>query len=227
MLPIDKVSELLGLIDDNKKISFDQKYAENLYLDYNEQKCVDDSKQVNYISDNLANKEVLLIAPGKSVGEYKDKIKEISSNPNIITISLNLVEEFGQQYIVVTRKGLYDSICSNDRKLITLSSVDTKKRENVSVLDYKKWTEIVDGKVYDSSSVVAFKLIETAHVKKVYLAGFDGFSLGINDNYYEPEMRVQVLEKQANERNLFYKNRIRSIKDSGIDVIFVTPSKYE
>ena len=90
----------------------------------------------------------------------------------------------------------------------------------------KKWTEILDGKVYDSSSVVAFKIIETANVKKIYLAGFDGFSLGINDNYYEPEMRVQVLEKQAEERDLFYKNRIHNIKEKGIDVIFVTPSKY-
>ena len=43
MLPVDQVAELLGMIDENKKISFDKEYAEELYRQYNERKSIDDA----------------------------------------------------------------------------------------------------------------------------------------------------------------------------------------
>ena len=40
MLPIDQVGELLSMIDEGKKISFDKNYAEELYRKYNETKSM-------------------------------------------------------------------------------------------------------------------------------------------------------------------------------------------
>lgn len=47
MLPIDQVGELLGMIAEDKKISFDKNYAEGLYRQYNEDKTVDDTAVVD------------------------------------------------------------------------------------------------------------------------------------------------------------------------------------
>jgi 4-hydroxy 2-oxovalerate aldolase len=59
------------------------------------------------------------------------------------------------------------------------------------------------------------------------LAGFDGFSVNINDNYYDPNMRHPVNAEQAQRRNTYYRDLIRRIKDSGINIEFITPSMYE
>ena len=58
------------------------------------------------------------------------------------------------------------------------------------------------------------------------LAGFDGFSADINENYYEKGMRHTISSSQAHERNDFYKKLIASILSKG-NVKFVTPSMYE
>ena len=61
---------------------------------------------------------------------------------------------------------------------------------------------------------------------EICLAGFDGFSSDINENYYSPDLRHPVTPQQAKERNEFYKEYILALKNSGIKVTFLTPSKY-
>lgn len=225
MLPIDQVGELLGMITEEKKISFDIDYAEKLYFDYNAEKTVDDVQDVSELLEEISGKELLLIAPGKSIAKYRKEIVRLAGSDNVFTISLNLLDDFLQDYVLVTRKEILDESAGKKKKLIVMSSISKGRLENTRVLNYESWIE-KNGKTYDSSSVAAFKLAEMSGCKKIYLAGFDGFSVGINENYYDPGMRVPVLEKQAKDRNRFYSQRIKKILDSGIDVQFVTPSKY-
>ena len=62
---------------------------------------------------------------------------------------------------------------------------------------------------------------------KKFFAGFDGFSVDINENYYDPDMRRPVKAEQAERRNTYYRDFITRIKNSGIKVVFITPSLYE
>lgn len=225
MLPIDQVSELLGMLNEDKKISFDQKYAEHLYTEYNAGKAVDDTFVIRELKEELLAKEILLIAPGKSIENYRDRIADFASRDNVIAISLNLIEDFGQRYVLITRKEIYDEGIENGSNIIVMSSVSKGGRGNVKVLNYENWIER-NGKTYDSSSIVAFKLIESCGCSKVYLAGFDGFSVGINENYYNSLMRVPVTDEQARERNKFYTERIHKMIDSGIKVECITPTRY-
>ena len=64
-------------------------------------------------------------------------------------------------------------------------------------------------------------------VKKIILAGFDGFSSNINENYFDFTLRRPVSEEQAIKRNSYYKNLFDVIKRKGVEVVFITPSKYE
>lgn len=84
MLPIDQVAELLGLISEEKKISFDKTYAEELYRKYNESKAVDDSSVIADLTSKLKGKSVLPVAPGKSVGQALELIKEYKTKENVI-----------------------------------------------------------------------------------------------------------------------------------------------
>ena len=70
-------------------------------------------------------------------------------------------------------------------------------------------------------------LLKACGVKEILLAGFDGFHVNINKNYYDPEMRRPVNTEQVDRRNNYYKDFIKRIADTGIDIKFITPSLYE
>lgn len=225
MLPIDQVGELLAMIAPEKKISFDKNYAEEVYRKYNEGKAVDDTTIVEELKQEFANKKVLLVAPGKSIAENMDAIKEKATGEDVVTIGLNTVLDFND-YLLTTRKDIYDSAVSEGRKLIVCSNISKGGRGNVKILNYANWIEF-DGRTHDSSSVIAINLLKACGVKEIMLAGLDGFVVNINENYFDPNLRHPVTPEQVERRNNYYRDFINRVKDEGTKVTFVTPSKYE
>jgi 4-hydroxy 2-oxovalerate aldolase len=104
MLPIEQVGELLSLIPEEKRISFDQTFAEELYRKFNESKVVDDISVVNDLKAEFLGKKVLLVAPGKKAGENLQKIKEILQQDDVISIGLNSTFDLDFDYLITTRK---------------------------------------------------------------------------------------------------------------------------
>lgn len=226
MLPIDQVGELLGMIEEDKKISFDKDYAEELYRKYNESMTVDDDSVVQELKTEFDGKTVLLIAPGKSVSESLDEIKDHINKDEIVTIGLNSTLDLDYDYIITTRTDIYEKELAAGRNLIVPSNVSKGGRGNVKILDYSKWIE-VDERTHDSSSVIIMNLLKECGVKEMLLAGFDGFHVNINQNYYDPEMRRPVNTEQVDRRNKYYKDFIKRIADTGVEINFITPSLYE
>lgn len=226
MLPIDQVGELLGMIAEEKKISFDKNYAEELYRRYNECKIVNDGTVVQELKTELRDKKVLLVAPGKSVGAAMEKINMLMQDPDVIAVGLNSTLEVDFDYLLTTRTDIYNKALDEGKNIIVPSNVSKGGRGNVKVLNYRDWIE-VDERTHDSSSVIAFNLLKACGVKEMQLAGFDGFSVNINDNYHDPNMRRPVNLEQVERRNRYYKELIHRLKESGIKIDFVTPSLYE
>lgn len=225
MLPINQVGELLGMIITEKKVSFDRDYAEELYRQYNESKTVDDTEVVQELIKIFNGKRILLIAPGKSINYAMNVIKNISDKEDVVTIGLNTKLDFND-YLLTTRKEIYDDAVAEGLKIIVCSNISKGGRGNVKILNYGNWIE-VDERTHDSSSVIALNLLKACAVKEILLAGFDGFDININENYYDPNMRHPVNPEQVERRNNFYKNFIKKIGDDGINIQFITPSKYE
>lgn len=226
MLPIDQVGELLGMIAEEKKISFDKNYAEELYREYNESKAVDDTSVVSELKAEFEGKRVLLVAPGKSIGSAIDKINEYIKMENVVSIGLNSTLDIKFDYLLTTRKDIYDKAVEDGKSVIVPSNVSKGGRGKVKILNYRNWID-VDERTHDSSSVIAMNLLKACDVKEILLAGFDGFSVDINENYYDPNMRRPVKAEQAERRNVYYKKFIGSISESGIKIDFITPSLYE
>ncbi|MBR5022771.1 MAG: aldolase catalytic domain-containing protein [Oscillospiraceae bacterium] len=225
MLPIDQVGELLAMISEEKKISFDKNYAEEIYRQYNESKAVNDATVVEELTAAFAGKTILLVAPGKSISEHKEKIVAVSEADDVVTIGLNTVTD-SNDYLLTTRKDIYDSAVASGKNVIVCSNISKGGRGNVRILNYSNWID-VDDRTHDSSSVIALNLLKACGVKCVKLAGFDGFSANINENYFDPNMRRPVTIEQAERRNKYYKEFINRIKEGGVNVEFITPSKYE
>lgn len=224
MLPIEQVAELLSMISEDKKISFDKNYAEELYFQYNSKNNFDDSPTVSYLINCFKDKEVLIIAPGKSILLAKDKINSFLSNKNIVSISLNNFE-FKTDFVLTTRLESFEKAKKLGLNVIVPSNLSAKNDNNIKTINYSKWIMTSD-KTYDSSGVIALNLITALGVKQIYLAGFDGFSSSINDNYFDTTMRKPVSEKQAFTRNKFYHDFFDNLNKK-IPIIFITDSYYK
>ncbi|MDO4191299.1 MAG: aldolase catalytic domain-containing protein [Bacteroidales bacterium] len=226
-LPIDQVAELLGMIAEEKRISFDKNYAEELWRAYNEKKEVDDSAVVAEMKTILSGRDVLLVGPGKSIITHAEEIKAMIARENIVSIGLNLTGDLPVDYQMVTRQDLFEADMAEGNPVITTSNVSKGARGNVKVLNYKNWIEISDGRTHDSSAVIMLNLLKAVGVKTIYLAGLDGFEVNINENYADPNLRHPVSVEQMERRNKYYKRFIQTIASSGIDIHFVTPSLYQ
>lgn len=225
MLPIDQVAELLGLIREDKKISFDKEYAEKLYFEYNARRKCDDTEVVERLKSVFEGKSILLVAPGKSIIDATSIIEQKIMKKDIISIALNNWEMFNTDYVFVTRQEVLEPSKISGKKVITTTSITEKKDAKTEVIDYEKWI-LVDGEVQDSSGIMVMNLLAECGVKELYLAGFDGFHVNVNKNYFDKTMNHPITAEQAEKRNTFFKNYITNLKKS-IPVKFLTESMYD
>lgn len=226
MLPIDQVGELLSMIAPEKKISFDKTYAENLYRKYNEEKCIDDTADVAALKEIFSGKEVLLVAPGKSILTARDSIQNVLTQKDVISLGLNMVTDLPLDFFFATKQEPYEEVVASGKNIITLSRVFSGKRDGVYVLNYKDWIN-VDGQTQDASIVIMFNLLKACQVKTILLAGFDGFSSDINENYFDPNLRRPISPEQAEEKNSYTRGLIQKMRNDGMQIQFLTSSKYD
>lgn len=226
MLPVEQVAELLSLIAEEKKISFDKEYAEQLYLSYNARRHQDDDPAIQKLTQTLRGKKVLLIAPGKRLLEGKTVVQELLADPEVVSISLNNFECFNTDFVLTTRLDAFHKAQADGKNIIVTNGIcDEETKDNILVIDYKKWITVENG-VQDSSGIVALKLMTACGASELLLAGFDGFSVDINQNYYDMTMRHPVTEEQAKQRNEYFRSYVKRLRTT-IPVTFLTKSLYE
>ncbi len=225
MLPVDQVAKLLSMIAEEKKISFDKEYAEQLYLSYNARRHANDDPVIAALTEHIKDKRVLLIAPGKRLEDGSEAIKELLNNDDVVSISLNAFDKFETDFVLTTRVDAFQNAVANHKKIIATSGVTTENGNDIHVIDYEKWITLEKG-VNDSSGIVALKLMTACGAKEIILAGFDGFSVDMNQNYYDKTMRRPVTEEQAKERNEYFREYVRRLR-ANIPVTYLTKSLYE
>ena len=142
-----------------------------------------------------------------------------------MSISLNIWDKFETDYVFATRYDAYTAAVNAKRNVITTSSICEEERKNVYVIDYQKWV-VVDGEVQDSSGILVMSLLRHCGVSKLVLAGFDGFHVNLNKNYYDKTMGHPVTAEQAEKRNAYFRNYVKNLRRE-ISVIFLTESLYE
>lgn len=225
MLPVEQVAELLGLIAEEKKISFDKEYAEQLYLSYNARRHQDDDPAIQRLTQEITGKRVLLIAPGKRLPEGEETIRALLAEPDVVSVCLNSFDRFDTDYVLTTRLDAFDSARRAGKRIIATSGICGAPEEDVLVIDYQKWITVENG-VQDSSGIVALKLMTACGAAELLLAGFDGFSVDINQNYCDMTLRHPVTEEQAKQRNEYFGTYVKRLRAT-VPVTFLTKSRYE
>lgn len=224
ILTVDQIDELLGMIDENRKISFDVDYAEQIYKTYNE-KQYDDVRSLEILSSAVKDKKALILAPGSSIAHSRELIMEKMKEEGTISIALNHYKLFPTDYVFITKKVLWEELPQDRTGVITTSNVCSTPGNSMIIFDYLKWGSF-QGKRNDMSIVALMNILIEAGVSEVLLAGFDGFSVDITRNYYDESLKRPVTIEQAQERNSFMSAFLGVVKEK-VKVTFLTRSEYE
>lgn len=185
-LTVEDMNEIFKLMDEDKKAAYDKVYIEELYLRYMERGKVQE-KHLEEFKECLAGKKVLLIAPGKSASEEKEKIAALAREKDTVTISVNFDYPYAEaDYIFLSNLRRFRDLDQEKiSKCIVTSNIPAQ-----GVYLQVKYKDLINENeaVRDNAGLMAIKLLITYGVQQIYLAGFDGYSHDIKENYGDSQM---------------------------------------
>lgn len=220
------IKYILSMLDEKKRQSYDYDLIEKLYVEYNSSK-VDDTAALESLKHQIANRPVLVLAPGSSIHTHADKVNEYILKKNPVVISVNFRHKNSSMLFFGSPKR-YEQFAEERKGIQTIvtSNVKTECAEDICI-DYSKVIEC-GWKYFDNSSIMLLRLLRRLDVKEIAIAGIDGFEVD-GCNYYEKGLTYKrnqdeysLVNKELQEMLLNYKKGIEA--DSAIS--FITPSRF-
>ena len=218
-----QINQILASIEEDKKTAYDEKYIEAIYEGF-QNHGVDDRELLNRLRTEWKDRTILILAPGSSIAEQKNRIDQFISEKNPLVISANFIpENYRQDYAFYSNAMRYSAIEDKremENLLVTSNLIDMSVAQNV--LNYSELCFDDKGKS-DNCVIMLMRLISKLGIDRVYVAGFDGYrSEGCN--YISSYMANQHTKgMEENIRNTRYVADIRK----KLDVVFLTQSVYD
>lgn len=230
-LSMKSINEILKAIQLEKKLLYCREHIEELYLRY-QNIDFNDADIVNVLQTELAGKDVLVVGPGTSISTEAKLIGEYIRTRSPIIVSINFIpRNINPNYLFITNVKRYAQmatrLCAEENaqlKTIATSNVTKTKGSFNYVLNY---SSLIDSEteIPDNSLIMLLRAFNRIGVRKVGLAGFDGYSES-EMNYFSTNMEYSFAKEKAQYLNNYTRNYLDSVKND-LDVTFVTKSKYE
>ncbi|MBE5845308.1 MAG: hypothetical protein E7302_14240 [Butyrivibrio sp.] len=215
---------LLGSIPASDKASFSKDKANKYYKEFMDKK-VDDSKTLEALRDAVAGKDIVVIAPGRSIKNCTDELAKRCNDANAISIAVNFFpEEYDIDYVFSNNMKRFSKI-QNDVTvpcIITSNMTDASKQDYV--IEFSKYS-CDKPEIIDNSGLMLFRFLTDLGVKKVSVYGMDGYSDYYGKDYYDHKLEY-VFSSDARKRNELISEELKEIsKELTID--FATPTNYK
>lgn len=222
-LTIEDMNEIFEMMDEEKKITYDKKYIEELYLRYMTTGKVQEEHKTE-LKTRVSGKTILLIAPGKSSVDEKDRIVNMASKEDVITVSVNYAySECVPDYIFLSNLRRFRELAESDKaKSIVTSNIPTH-----DVFFQTKYRELLNHEesVTDNAGLMAIKFFISYGASKIYLAGFDGYSHDMRENYGSSKMAFMTRNVVLDAMNAGMSEVLKEYKKY-ISIEFLTTPKY-
>lgn len=223
-LTAEAMEELFTMMDDEKKISYDKKYAEEIYLQYMATGQIQDEHRDELLA-KVAGKEVLLVAPGRSAVDEKNKISSFVATENVLVVSVNFDYTGADvDYIFLSNLRRFRELSADKRsKCIVTSNIPAD-----SVYLQTRYHDLLMPieSVRDNAGMMAIKFFTELGAKKIVLAGFDGYTHEAEENYASKQMVLVTKNAVVDAMNMGMAHMI-SIYSKKTDICFLTSSRFE
>ncbi len=224
-LTVRNISAILRMIEPDKRSLFDKNLAENKYLEFQSRK-IDDREAVKQLEQVIADRNVILLAPGPTTSICHNEICRTIAANDCISISVGFVpDDIDCDFTFLSNLKRYNTIFNEkplQSRLIHTSNIRIEQQDKI-VLDYSSLLNESDD-IIDNSAMMALNLLTKLHPKKVFLAGLDGYKYG-EANYAQADLRQEQDKDRFEKLNNAIRDRISELKEKLI-IEFVTPSLY-
>ena len=221
-LTVKEINEIFSMLDKEKGVSFDGDYIESKYVQFLGKK--DNEIKVGNFAKLLDGKTVLLIAPGNSAIEEKEKIKEYADRKDVISISINFnYLELETDFIFLSNLRRYREL---DKGLLEKCIVTTNiPADNVNMK--VKYKNLLNEEEYvqDNALLMTVKFLLRFNINEILLAGVDGYAADENDNYAYKKMVVHRNKEILEMMNVGMKKVLKAYGQA-VKIEFITKQKY-
>ncbi len=221
------IKNILSMLDEETAQTYDYDLIEEKYLQYGDTDA-DDLATIGNLKAKIGNREILVLAPGHTLNKYATRIRNYVEKNDPVVISVNFETNYKGAYSFFGNKKRYDSAeIKNPHRLIAVSN--TKPRGENIIVSYSR---LIDRryKLFDNSTVMLLNLLKRMHVDSITLAGFDGYSKRVKNNYFNEEFfnERHVYEYGEINREIItiLKQYTESVKET-CSIKFLTPSIYQ
>ncbi len=185
-LTVKEMNDIFDIMDDEKRVEYDKDYIENLYVRYQSTGQAQEGRR-NELSGLLDGKEVLLIAPGPTSISNAKEIRTCAEKEKLIVISINFdYKLLSTDYIFISNVRRFKQLTKEAKpKCIVTSNIPADMIYYQT--DYKELLNTHD-MVKDNAGLMAIKFLMNFGVKKIYIAGMDGYSHDVTKNYGDSKM---------------------------------------
>lgn len=185
-LTVEDMNEIFDMMDEEKRLSYDKDYIEEVYLRYMATGQVQEAHKAE-LKEKLTDKKVLLIAPGKSSVDEAERIAKFVGENDVVSISVNFdYTNVETDFIFLSNLRRFRELSADKRsKCIVTSNIPA---DNIYFqTKYKDLLTDIEA-VKDNAGLMAIKFLMTYGVKEIYLAGFDGYAHDVKENYGDSQM---------------------------------------
>lgn len=222
-LTVEDIDKIFMMMNYEQKVSYDSRYIESLYIAYMGR---DDEKaeRLNELRERIADREVLVIAPGSSCQEEKNTILTFLEKNDVITISINFDYPYWKtDYIFLSNLRRYEALHAHQHKKCIVTSNIPAQDVFVKV----KYTDLLNGNefVRDNAGMMLIKCLIDLGVKKIILAGMDGYSEKMEDNYFDQEMAFKIQPMDVFGKNRGMSEILHELSEQ-ISIVFLTKPQF-
>lgn len=230
-LSVKSINEILSKLEGEKQLMYDQKLIEQLYLDY-QNIVVNDETDMEELTGQFRNRNVLLLGPGLNVQKQLDKIKAYVEKANPIIVSVNFISgELNSDYVFLSNSKRYVQLATAlsqnpSLKVIATSNVTKTDGSFDYTLQYSSLLDReADGVCMDNSFVMLLKVMKKIGVTEVALGGFDGYIGDKKQNYINAYMEYNFNKEHAEKLNQYVSGILQELQQD-ITMNFITDSQY-
>ncbi len=221
-ITVEATDSILKSIPQENKATFNKDLIRELYLEY-QSNFVDDTATIKFIKDSIINREILILAPGKSIEKEKTKIDEYIKNNNPFIFSLNINQnKFPVDVVFISNAKRYLQFDFKVKSIIT-SNIVEKEPNNSLKICYAKY--INNSPLYDNTALIFLKVLISVGVKKVTIAGLDGFVRNLSENYTQNQYILNSSPEEFDTCNKIIKKELEKISNI-IHITSITKSLY-
>ena len=223
------IGKLLSMIDPATRQRYDYDNIQRLYTEYIADK-IDDHEAIAALKDRIEGKEVLIMVPGNMLNTYREKITDYMEQNQPIVISVNFVADYPSAIAFFGNQKRYTRLQEKraGREVIISSNVKADNDTDI-VVNYHSLINRVY-KYFENSTIMLFNLLKRVNPQKITIAGFDGFSEDVKNNYsdesFQNDRHISEFSALNDEIGKMFKEVVETMSP-GCQFTFITPSIFE